>query len=435
VSPDQIGSLLAGIVLVFAHALPWMARNSAPLIHNPAKLAAGLSALHVLPHYLIVLIWPEESLIYEYMRGNLSPALTQFGLLYSVAVVALLAGIKVGVGNLRTIRRFTVDYNPNYYAASLISLFLYLVSMYFIIQQNGGLAEFLRAAGTQGDYQQGLGILNIIKLPSAYLAILFMTVQHVRTGSPKLLWLIGYILFIVLVEATLGSRRTPIQLILFALLSLYMLRPDKKLFSFLSVFVLLLCGVIFIALLNARDQISGVSDRTALSYITNFSYNDIYMFVMQHFSISGLWYGSVFLDFKYRVTDGLNGWPPPSLDEGVYIYNLFIGRAVEPPMPIDLMANNSWPPRTFGNGYMNFGIFGVIGFHIIQGVMTGAAYRFLIRSGGHPVFLFLFLLLVFSFQVSNLKLTELAAAMAGLVFIFGPMYLMERRSQQGARPF
>src|SRR5687767_6821340 len=127
-----------------------MARNSAPLIRNPAKLAAGVSALHLFPHYLIVLIWPEKSLIYGLMRGNLNPLLTQFGVLYALGMLALFIGIKVGVGNIANLKILKVDYNPNYYIASIISFLLYLGTMYLIVQNNGGLAEFLTQAGTRG---------------------------------------------------------------------------------------------------------------------------------------------------------------------------------------------------------------------------------------------------------------------------------------------
>ena len=123
---------------------------------------------------------------------------------------------------------------------------------------------------------------------------------------------------------------------------------------------------------------------------------------------------------------------PPPIDEGVYIYNLFLGRPVEPPLPTILMAANSWPPRTFGNGYMNFGLAGVVIFSFIQGWITGVAFKFMVRSNRHPIFLFLFLLIVFSFQVSNLKIAELATVLVGLTVIFGPLYLIEARSLRQA---
>lgn len=402
-------------------------------MHNPAKLAAALSGIQVLPHYLVVLIWPSESALYGMMGGRLEPLLAQFGILYSLAVCALLFGIKVGSGARSRERPINMSYEPNYFAASLISLVIYLLSMYVIILNSGGLGTFLSQAGTQSDFQDGLGILGIFKVPAAYLAILFMAVQYARTGRPGMLLLIVYILLIVLLESTLGSRRAPIQYIIFAIVAIYMLRPDQKLPALASIFLGGMCIVIFVALLNIRDQSSGFQDsRGVLSYIVNFSYNDIYMFVIYHFSHADLWYGKVFLDFQYRFTGGPMGLAPPSLDEGVYIYNLFLGYPVEPPLPIDLMAANSWPPRTFGNGYMNFGIPGVVAFSFIQGYLTGLAYRMMNRSDRHPIFIFLFLLFIFSFQVSNLKLTELIAVSIGLTVIFGPMYLIERNSRRNS---
>jgi len=203
----------------------------------------------------------------------------------------------------------------------------------------------------------------------------------------------------------------------------------RSLFSLSNVVLGLLCVSIFVILLNFRYESKGMSAPVSIaSYIVNFSYNDIYMFIMNHFSYYDYWYGKVFLDFKYRFTGGIQGFGPPPIDEGVYIYNLFLGRPVEPPIPTDMMAANSWPPRTFGNGYMNFGFPGVIAFSFIQGWLTGLAYRWMVKTGRHPIFLFVYLLMVFSFQVSNLKIAELGTVIVGLTLVFGPLYLIERRS-------
>lgn len=115
--------------------------------------------------------------------------------------------------------------------------------------------------------------------------------------------------------------------------------------------------------------------------------------------------------------------PPPSLDEGLYIYNLYLGYAVEPPMALGTLTHNSWPPRTFGNGFMNFGFLGILAFFTLQGWLTGVAYRLAARSDFHPVLVFVYLIFAFSFQVSNLKITEMLIIMIGLGLMFGPFVL------------
>ena len=95
-------------------------------------------------------------------------------------------------------------------------------------------------------------------------------------------------------------------------------------------------------------------------------------------------------------------------------------------MSLEIMAHNSWPPRTFGNGYMNFGVPGIMVFFLIQGFVTGFAYKLAVRTEYHPVFVFLYLMFIFSFQISNLKLTELALILVGLLAIFGPATLIRR---------
>lgn len=431
--PEIIAAVGAGFVLILVHALPWMRRTSPALVHSPAKLLAALSAVQVLPHYFVVIIWPEESMIYSLMGAELEGLLTKFALFYSLGMVALLYGIHVGSRGRAEAAQINVTYEPNYYFASFFAFIVYLISMYLIITQNFDFVEFISSAGTQRELESGTGFLYILKTPASYLAILFIAIQHARTGKPKFWILIGYVILIVLIEATLGSRRTPIQLIIFAIVAVHMVRPDRALFSTSNILLGLVCATIFVVLLNFRYQAMGMMNPgTITSYIVNFSYNDIYMFVIHHFSYNDFWYGKVFLDFTYRFTGGIQNLGPPPIDEGVYIYNLFLGQPVEPPLPTELMAANSWPPRTFGNGFMNFGLPGVVVFSFIQGWMIGLAFKFMLRTNRHPIFLFFFLLLVFSFQVSNLKIAELGSVLVGLTLIFGPLYLAERRSVRAA---
>lgn len=426
-SPNYLAIFGSGLILFLAHALPWLVRSSVPFIRNPAKLAALLSGLQVIPHFIIVSIWPEESLIFPVYGTGLLELLPRFAIYYAFGFAFMLLGIKWGLKGQDTQAPLKISIEPNYYLISAIMFALYLSAMYLMVAQAGGLIVFLQNFGTQSEFQSGTGVFQIVKLPAIYLSILFLSIQHAKTGKPHLFWIILYILVLIAIESGLGGRRTPIQIILFTMVSIYIINPHRRLISATNVAMLGICAVIFVVILNIRDQATGyIETRNTLSYFVNFSYNDIYIFVLDHFSKYDFWYGKIFLDFQYRFTGGYHGLPAPSLDDGVYIYNLYLGHYVEPPMSLEIMAHNSWPPRTFGNGYMNFGVPGIAIFFLIQGFLTGLAYKLAVRTEYHPVFVFLYLMFIFSFQVSNLKLTELALILVGLLAIFGPATLIRR---------
>ncbi|WP_168452761.1 Sec-independent protein translocase subunit TatA/TatB [Sphingopyxis microcysteis] len=417
----------SGFILFLAHALPWFMHDDGNFVRNPAKLAALLSGLQVIPHYFVVTIWPEESMIFPFYGDGLLELLPRFALYYAAGFAFMIWGIRRGMRGIANQSTLTIDYEPNYYLISALMFTLYILAMYLMIDKVGGLNVFIQNFGNQTEFQSGTGIFQIIKLPAVYLSILFLAVQHAKTGKPHLLWIILYILIVIAIESGLGGRRTPIQIILFAIASIYIINPERRLLSFTNVGLFAVCVTIFVVILNIRDSASGYTEeRDAFSYFINFSYNDIYIFVIDHFSRNDFWYGKIFLDFQYRFTGGHQGLPPPSLDDGVYIYNLYLGRFAEPPMSLELMAQNSWPPRTFGNGYMNFGFQGILLFFFLQGLVTGWTYKLVVRTGFNPVFVFVYLILIFSFQMSNLKFTEMALILVGLLLIFGPAALINR---------
>lgn len=422
----------SGFILFLAHALPWFQRDDGNFIRNPAKLAALLSGLQVIPHYAVVAIWPEESLIYPVYGTGLLNILPKFALYYAFGFSFMLWGIGRGMRGIGKESALKVDFEPNYYFVSALMFALYILAMYLMIDKVGGLGVFIQNFGSQNEFQSGTGVFQIIKLPAVYLSILFLAVQHAKTGKPHLLWVILYILVVIAIESGLGGRRTPIQIILFAMASIYIINPNRRLLSVTNFGLIAVCAMIFVVMLNIRDSASGVVEqRGALSYFINFSYNDIYLFVLDHFSRNDFWYGKIFLDFKYRFTGSYQGLPPPSLDDGVYIYNLYLGRFAEPPMSLELLAHNSWPPRTFGNGYMNFGVPGILAFFFLQGYLTGWVYKLAVRTGFNPVFVFVYLIFIFSFQISNLKFTEMALILVGLALIFGPAALINRWRPNG----
>lgn len=99
------------------------------------------------------------------------------------------------------------------------------------------------------------------------------------------------------------------------------------------------------------------------------------------------WYGASFLDlFKAWIPRSLFPQKPP-VDDGVYIFNIALGRDVRPPVPLDELVHNSWPP---GNwiGLMNWGWLGLCLFSYLSGMFINALYSSFLSTKKH-IFLFI----------------------------------------------
>jgi hypothetical protein len=177
-------------------------------------------------------------------------------------------------------------------------------------------------------------------------------------------------------------------------------------------------AVIFVALLQLRLAPTGEDEKLdAADYLMNFSYNETYTFIVYYFSNHDPWYGQVFGDLLIRFTPFTNSTASPPIDEGVYIYNLYMGRHVFPPTDMSSMLWNSWPPNTFGNGFMNFRLTGVVIFCFLQGFLTGTAFRVASNMGFRPIPLFIYFWTVFGFYISNIFLVQSFLVGAGVFLI------------------
>jgi oligosaccharide repeat unit polymerase len=88
---------------------------------------------------------------------------------------------------------------------------------------------------------------------------------------------------------------------------------------------------------------------------------DIQIFIIDHFNRNNFWYGRSFKNLLYGLIPHKYYPDKPAIDDGAYINTLAMGSNVSPNTPSHRLSNfSSWPPRTVGAWYANFGIVGVI---------------------------------------------------------------------------
>lgn len=426
-------NILALIGMMLIHALPWLFLPRRRILESPAKLTTLLSAVQILPQFAILTFYPERSLIFGGYTPSFNSLLTLFGALYSLGMLAFYMGLGAGkvpakmllphMGNVPKIRR------PMTIIAFLLAI--YLALMYQIFQSAGGLVDYMSNIGARASLLAGSGMFFILSSPASYMIIFLGILSFAQSGRPSLPILVVFVVFLTGVESLLGGRRQPVQMLLFAALAFSFFLPGYRIYSRRNLMFALFAVVIFVVLLLVRV---GDGERVdAIEVIMNLSHIDPYLFVVQHFGSHEFWYGSSFLDIVQRLIPVYKLPSPSPIDEGVYIYNLFLGRPVSPPTPMEVMSWNSWPADTFGNGYMNFGVAGVIGFFFIRGLLISAAYNISRNAGHPPALLLIYLWMAFGFQISNLKITQLLMLLAGLAAILPLVSFLNRATIGGTR--
>jgi len=404
--------------------------------HSPVKMTTLLSFLTVIPHYIICTINPANSFLYASLGTNYVNYFIQFGILYSVAFL-LHTFFLINASKLAIPFASKLPLKDNYPHGKVVLFCLvsYIAIVLLYFSSMGGLSNYLGNFIQRDEMRAGLGILDMFRFPFAYLTIMFLVTSYKDKPNSSLKFVLLIIISLALIEALFGGRRNPIQFLIFGYLGFLIVDRKQRIRPMSNVIVASIIVSIFVGLyyfrslitLQAASPFAESAEIPILTYLLNLSYNDIYIFVMSHFSSSNFWFGTIYADIALKFSSYIAGTEGPSPDEGLYIYNLYLGYLVEPPMQMDQMAQNSWPPRTFGNGYLNFGMLGVLIFFSIKGALVGLAYKVLIVSRNNPFFMYIYFYMIFSFQLSNLKIFEFITMVIALLIIQIPLRLLSQR--------
>jgi oligosaccharide repeat unit polymerase len=425
------------LILIASHALCWMAGGGQKLQHSPVKMITLLSGMHTIPQYIICTISPESSWLYPSLGSKYIDYFVEFGILYSLGLFMQILFTSIACKiKMPKAAKLSMGVNYPFKKAALFLFTIYVAIMLIYFNEINGLQYYLAHFNERDELRAGMGIFDMFRFPAAYLTILFLVASYKNSPKSTSNGILLIVIFMAIIEALLGGRRGPIQFLLFGLIGLLMVDRNRKLFSMSSIVVVILSVSIFVGLYYFRALASPQTgaDIGILVYLMNFSYNDIYIFVISHFSNNDFWYGSVYLDIFYKIFSYFGGSIGPSPDEGLYVYNLYKGNLIEPPMIADQMYQNSFPPRTFGNGYMNFGIVGVLIFFSIKGALTGLAYKIMTQSSYNPFFMYIYLIMIFSFQLSNLKLFEFITVCVALIILLIPLRLIKNWQATTSKP-
>jgi oligosaccharide repeat unit polymerase len=425
---------VAIIFILSTHCIPWLIETGTGSVFTPAKISSLVSLITTVPFLIIIGIDPETSAVYSYLGApEFDVWVLKFSALYSLGFLAYFLGVYIRCPRLvvRFFRTFQANVQPN--RTALIVFILAVigsVACYQRIQYAGGIAFLLQNAAQRSAILAGSGALAFTMDAAIFSAMVLYTYSfRYRTSLLKKIGLVVIFISFAAMLSVFGGRKTTLYLLIFTLMTWSLcvakIRHPLRLAVPLGIFV----SFYFVAVLLLRDPVSGADYFDNLELLLsnvldsaddlfiNLSYVDTYLFVLKYFSENPHWFGAPFMDLVRLLIPGLYGGGRLPIDDGVYVRSLFDGFLVFPPTPAENMYPSSWPPDSFGGGYLNFGILGILSYMFLRGVVVNGAYKALKETENNPNLLYIYGFFILNFHLTNLRLVQCAMTLVGAVFV------------------
>ena len=331
--------------------------------------------------------------------------------------------------NIKTRRDNTIpalEINVSFYLRFFYCvLFITIITFFLFVINNGGLMAIVANwAISRTDVLSGNIEFYVVHNLSPILAGLSMFLYAKKQISR--FKMVSVILFVIFANIILKGGRGDAIIIILTVLILYNYIVKKIDYKFLSrqVYLLLLIIPFFIIiplLRNADNNEAFLEDPISFVFSENRLGSDqnsglmggadlsrayIPIFIIDHFNTNNFWYGASF--FHLLEAPIPRSWYPQKgpVDEGRYITQIVIGGNVAPPISLnELNSSYSWPTRTIGTWYANFGLLGVIISAFLLGKIIAVYYNKM-NVTRNPIWLLLYPSFLMTFQLSNLILTN-----------------------------
>lgn len=414
--------------MAISHALVFLDQRTS-FFQSPYKISAFLSFLTIVPFYFLITLFPADLLRTPLTSQDLEYHLTLFALYYSVGIIAMFLGVyifqKLPTSAGAAAFNLTVS---GYFLVFIISYLLFLYASYIRISSAGGISFIFANLHRRAFIFSDAGPFASLVQPMAFLSgfVAVYLVSKTRKFPKTVLALVLASIFLLL--SVYGGRKAPMFFLIFCFVAYSIYVSRIRFSSPLGVFF----GVSLVAFFILMRQFRGSVElddvgtfQLVIDFFRNLSYVDTYLFIMSHADSFGHWYGASFGDLLGRLgLLDLQGVRPP-VDDGVYIRTMLEGYHLTPPVDFHAMIPSSLPPESFGNGYMNFGFFGVVLFFFLRGSVIGVLFRFCKVSQFSPVFLFFFLYAVFNFEITNLRIFQQILVMVPVVALVLSIKIIE----------
>jgi len=413
-------------------------------ILSPVKFVSIKYALLNLP--FIFIIWHKPFIfkkgILKICNVSLEDAFLQYTKVQTVAFISLLLGI-YAYNKWRNVKPGwvinTTIYNYKALKIKAIVFFCIALGAYSVfIYRIGGLYYLLTHLDNRIGLQSGQYILQLLSFLYIAVLLFMLCVKLNDKKSDKIIFFIAF-LSACFIFSSFGARKNTMLLIVMVIFSYhYMIK--KISFSTINkplvlLIVLMLSGyILMIPILRNKEKLTQLEKEKTSKYISldvliyNVSYTYIDIFAANYFNRENAWYLSGITDpVKVFSTKGDKSAVPP-VDEGAYFWNIVKNqRDYRPSTPRGELSEGSWPIENFGFGYANFLLPGIIVAFFLQGICFSFFYNLFKSEIYNPVLVYGYVLVMLSFNFSNLRLVQLITTLPLALLCYTILYFIRMR--------
>lgn len=389
-------------------------------IFNPTTFTLLFTFVTNIPFLLIIFFDKSEidlKIFSKIFGTNMSKDIGEFAILLAIGMFFFV----IGVSNSKEIDfklndKYQINGNK-FLITSVIAIIITIIAYLKFLNGIGGLRILISNLEKRAEFTNGNGALLLFTNTLIFIVISLVYNKNYKINILyKILLAISFMLFLS-INITLGGRKPILFVILLILLTInYSIKKVRIMnFKTLILSLILLIYIIAVPIIRQPDLINNLLEdpssfqldvkESSFKQIKDISYVNTYIYIYSHFKYNDKWYGKVFLNLGTSFIPSTLIDNKPPVDEGVYIKSLLENYRVEPNDGFNNLYPSSLPPETFGNGYMNFGILGVILFFYLLGFIKGTLYKILIKNR-NIYFTFIYGYFLFNFQISNLRIVQ-----------------------------
>lgn len=321
---------------------------------------------------------------------------------------------------------FYLDYQKLTKKRFLSGLLIFLLTYSLLIKKNGGLFYIVTNLNKRVQFLSGNMIYQLLMLFGIYSLALY-TIELKKDKSKKLYYVTA--ILVLLLTSLLGGRTEVLIGFVVIFISYYYNTNKLKLITFKT----MMCGliisffIVFSPILRDSKKVEKIkagnysilileTDFSLVGKIINeLSRQWIQIYILKEYADERLELGNTFLDIPRYILSNREDRVP--LDEGVYIWNRYLGNVKRYGTPLKEMSRSSWPPTTLGNAYINFGVIGVFISMFILGIIYEKIYRIILYKKYDPLYILIYFYLLKYFSITNIGIVSTILKFISL-FIF-----------------
>ena len=423
---------LLGIALLTLYLIPIiLGAIKRENMFNPIIFISFMNIIQTIP-YLFMIINNEFNLnkliISHWSYNGLNDSIIRFVIISSIAYIFNILGLKIEIFNKFSIKmkEDIKTLNRGFIILFLIGILSYLK----IMSSNGGIINFLMNINSRASMLRGNGFyLNFVEGLTISCSILVYKLKYKNNNLNKLFSIIITSL-VFIIWASFGGRTPSIEAVLLCLF-VYNFAIKKINIFRIRILILTIIVSLFIVIIpvfRSNGSIKSVIDNPNLIINeVNNSSKKVFLeisnvntdiFTLNYFSKEEKMHGKTFIDLMYAIIPSNLYSDKPPVDDGVYIWNILNYNNVEPGTPYKYMIKSSWPQKTMGNMYMNFGIIGVIIGMFILGIIQKIAFNIMKKSNYNLIGIIIYFTIIIGFNITNLYIFQTISSIITISILF-----------------